>query len=80
MCTGGGESRTLLTVPKSRIASQGTLFETVTIDAELNWNLQVADVIATTRDGPQVQTYCVPAASASGLENVHSLRARMPRR
>ncbi len=54
MCTGGGETRTLLTVPKSRIASQHTdCLEVVTIDAELDWNLQVANVIATTRDGTE---------------------------
>ena len=59
ICTGGGETRTLLTVPKSRIASQNTdCFEVVTIDAELNWNLQRAEVRATTRDGPQVHRSC----------------------
>ena len=59
ICTGGGETRTLLTVPKSRIASQHTdCFEVVTIDAELNWNLQRAEVRATTRDGPQVHRSC----------------------
>ena len=30
----------------------------VTIDAELNWNLQRAEVRATTRDGPQVHRSC----------------------
>ena len=59
MCAGVGESRTLLTVPKSRIASQGMEpLETVTVDATLDWNLQVAHVIATTRDGTKGQTYC----------------------
>ena len=59
ICTGGGETRTLLTVPKSRIASQDTAsLEMVTIDAKLNWNLQRAEVRATTRDGPQVHKSC----------------------
>ena len=59
ICTGGGETRTLLTVPKSRIASQDTTsFEVVTIDAKLNWNMQRAEVRATTRDGPQVHKSC----------------------
>ena len=54
VCAGGDENTTLLTVPKSRIASQHTdCFETVTIDAELNWNLQRAEVRATTRDGTE---------------------------
>ena len=58
ICTGGGETRTLLTVPKSSIASQDKSLEMVTIDAELNWNLQRAEVRATTRDGPQVHRSC----------------------
>ena len=59
MCAGVGESRTLLTVPKSRIASQGMEpLETVTVDATLDWNLQVAHVIATTRDGTKGQSSC----------------------
>ena len=54
ICTGGGETRTLLTVPKSRISSQVVEgLETVTVDATLDWNLQVANVIATTRDGTE---------------------------
>ena len=59
ICTGGGETRTLLTVPKSRIASQiPEPLEMVTVDATLDWNLQVAHVIATTRDGTEVQKRC----------------------
>ena len=54
ICTGGGQTRTLLTVPKSRIASQiPEPLEMVTVDATLDWNLQVAHVIATTRDGTE---------------------------
>ena len=59
LCCGGGENTTLLTVPKSRIASQDTdCLEMVTIEAELNWNMQTAEVRATTRDGPEVRTSC----------------------
>ena len=60
VCVGGnGETWTLLTVPKSRLASQHTdCFELVTIDAELNWNLQRAEVRAMTRDGPEVHRSC----------------------
>ena len=55
MCTGGGETRHPPDrAQKIRIASQDTgLFEMVTVDAELDWNLQVAHVIATTRDGTE---------------------------
>ena len=60
VCVGAnGETWTLLTVPKSRLASQHTdYFELVTIDAEFNWNLQRAEVRATTRDGPEVHRSC----------------------